>query len=178
MEVVMQRDVKAVLDGAFGGVLGTAGMSGLMLAAGKAGLMGEHPPDKIAGAALDAVGIHEPDEEAQDAVASVLHLGFGMGCGALFGLLHRCLPFRVHGALHGMFFASIIWATSYQGWLPALGIMPPASEDHPDRPRVMFVAHLIYGALLGTIVERRNPEKPDQRRERRGAEDAEENGKK
>ena len=102
----MQRDVKAVLDGALGGVLGTAGMSGLMLAAGKAGLMGEHPPDKIAGAALDAVGIHEPDEEAQDAVASVLHLGFGMGCGALFGLLHRRLPFRVPGALHGMFFAS------------------------------------------------------------------------
>jgi hypothetical protein len=173
----MQRDVQAVLDGALGGALGTAGMSGLMLPAGKAGLMGEHPPDKIAGAALEAVGIHEPDEEAQDAVASVLHLGFGMGCGALFGLLHCRMPFRVHGGLHGMLFATIIWAASYQGWIPALGIMPPASKDRPDRPRVMFVAHLLYGALLGIVVERRSPEKPDRRGERRDAESAEENAK-
>ncbi|MGI8855899.1 MAG: DUF6789 family protein [Thermomicrobiales bacterium] len=152
----MQRDLKAILDGALGGAVGTVGMSSLMLAAAKAGLMGEHPPDTIAGAALDAVGVHEPDEEAQDAAATLLHFGFGIGCGALFGLLHRRLPFRVPGALHGMVFASIVWATSYQGWVPALGIMPPASEDRPDRPRVMLLAHLVYGALLGSIVERRS----------------------
>jgi hypothetical protein len=47
--------------------------------------------------------------------------------------------------------------TSYQGWIPALGIMPPASEDRPDRPRVMLLAHLVYGAILGNIVARRSP---------------------
>ena len=163
----MQRDLRAILDGALGGVVGTAGMSALMLAAGKAGLLGEHPPDKIAGAALDAVGVHEPDEEMQDAVASALHFGFGTGSGTLFGLLHRHLPFRVPGALHGMLFASIIWATSYQGWVPALGIMPPASKDRPARPLVMFIAHLIYGTILGTIVERRTPEKPHEPQRRK-----------
>ena len=168
----MQRDVKAILDGALGGAIGTVGMSSLMLAAGKAGLMGEHPPDKIAGAALDAVGVHNRDEEDQDAVATLLHFGFGIGCGALFGLLHRRLPFRVPGALHGMLFACIVWATSYQGWVPALGIMPPASEDRPDRPRVMFAVHLVYGSILGSIVERRNPEKADRRKEREDAKDA------
>ena len=157
----MQRDLKAIFDGALGGAVGTAGMSAFMLAAGKAGLMGEHPPDTIAGAALDVVGIHAPDEEAQDALAVLLHLGIGIGCGMLFGVVHRRLPFRVPAALHGMVVGSLIWVTSYQGWIPALGIMPPASEDRPDRPRVMLLAHLIYGALLGTIVARRC-EEPDE----------------
>jgi len=156
-ETRMQRDLRAILDGALGGVVGTAGMSAFMLAAGKAGLMGEQPPDKIARAALDALGVHEPDKKSQDALASLLHLGFGMGCGALFGLLHRRLPFRAPGALHGMLFACVIWAASYQGWIPGLDIMPPASEDRPDRPRVMLLVHLVYGAILGNIVARRQP---------------------
>lgn len=160
----MQRDVKAILDGALGGALGTAGMSALMLAAGKAGLMGEQPPDKIAGAALDALGVHEPDERAQDAMATALHFAFGTGSGVLFGVLHRRLPFRVPGALHGMLFAAIIWAANYQGWIPGLDIMPPASEDRPDRPRVMLLVHLVYGAILGIVVARRQPT-PDLRAE-------------
>lgn len=152
----MERDVKAILDGALGGAVGTAAMSAVMLVAGKSGLMGEHPPDKIAGAALDAAGIREPDEGAQDAVAVTLHFGFGVGMGALFGLLHRRLPRWVPAGLHGVLFGALVWAASYQGWVPALGIMPPASRDRPDRPRVMLVAHGIYGAVLGAVVARRD----------------------
>ncbi len=165
----MQRDIRAILDGALGGVVGTAGMSAFMLAAGKAGLMGEHPPDTIAGATLDAVGIHTRDEEDQDALATLLHFGFGIGSGMLFGVLHRRLPFRVPAVLHGMLFASTIWVTSYQGWIPALGIMPPASEDRPDRPRVMYLAHLIFGALLGAIVARRAADEEPENRQTREA---------
>jgi hypothetical protein len=153
----MQRDVRAITDGALGGVIGTVGMSAWMLAAGKAGLIGEQPPDKIAGAALNAADVHEHNEEAQDALATLLHFGFGISCGALFGVLHRRLPFRAAAALHGMFFALLVWATSYQGWIPALGIMPLASRDYPNRARVMILAHLIYGALLGSVVARRSP---------------------
>ena len=156
----MQRDAKAMRDGAFGGVVGTAGMSAFMLAAGKAGLMGEQPPDKIAGAALDAADIHANTEEEQDALATLLHFCFGISCGTLFGGLHRRLPFRLPAVLHGMFFAFLIWATSYQGWIPALGIMPPASRDRPRRPITMILAHLIYGAILGNVVARRG-EEPD-----------------
>ncbi len=161
MEVCMQRDVKAILDGGLGGVVGTAGMSVLMLAAGKAGLIGEQPPDKIAGAALDMAGVQQRDEAAQDAVATLLHFSFGIGCGALFGVLHRRLPLHVPATLHGMVFALLIWATSYQGWVPALGIMPPASRDHPNRPRVMILAHLIYGGLLAGVVARRGEPAPE-----------------
>jgi len=152
----MQRDVQAILDGAIGGGIATVGMSALMLVAREAGLMGEQPPEKITAAALDAVGIEDPDEATQDVLASLLHFGFGIGTGALFAVLHRRLPFRVPAAVHGVVFGSLVWALSYQGWIPVLGIMPPASRDRPDRPRVMLIAHWVYGAILGAIVARRD----------------------
>jgi hypothetical protein len=165
----MQRDVKAIVDGIVGGGIGTAGMSAFMLAAEKAGLMGEHPPDLIAGAALEAMGIHQRDEEKQDALAVLLHFGFGIGMGALFGLVHRRLPFRVPAALHGLLYGTLVWAASYQGWVPALGIMPPASDDRPDRPRAMLVAHWVYGAILGLVVDRRGEHARDDESSDRGA---------
>jgi hypothetical protein len=47
-----------------------------------------------------------------------------------------------------------VWAVSYQGWIPALGILPKASEDRPARPAVMVTAHVVYGAVLGALEER------------------------
>jgi hypothetical protein len=46
-------------------------------------------------------------------------------------------------------FASVVWFLSYQGWVPALQFMPPASRDDPGRVAAMVVAHLFYGAALG-----------------------------
>lgn len=153
----MQRDVRAMLDGAVGGGIGTATMSVVMLVARRVGLMGEQPPEAITAAALDASGMEDRDEDTQDILATVAHFGFGIGTGALFGMLHRRLPFRVNAAAHGVIFGSLVWATAYQGWVPALGIMPPASRDRPDRPQVMLLAHWVYGATLGIVVARRAP---------------------
>ena len=47
-----------------------------------------------------------------------------------------------------------VWAVSYQGWVPALGILPKASEDRPARPAVMVAAHVVYGAVLGALEQR------------------------
>lgn len=157
----MQRDLQALRDGAVAGAGGTAGMSVLMLAAGRLGLMGEQPPEKITAAALDAAGVGQRDEATQDALASALHLAFGMGIGALFAAIHRRLPVRIPGYLHGMIFATLVWAISYQGWVPALGIMPPASRDRPGRPLLMWLAHLVFGGILGTLVARGSPSSPE-----------------
>lgn len=150
----MQRDVRAILDGALGGALGTVTMSAVMLLAGKAGLMGEHPPDLIAGKLLDATGVDARSEAAQDALASVAHLGFGVGSGAVFAVLHRRLRLPIPAELHGVVFGTLVWAVSYRGWVPALGIMPPAEEDQPGRPAAMVLAHWVYGATLGAYVGR------------------------
>jgi hypothetical protein len=43
---------------------------------------------------------------------------------------------------------------SYEGWVPAAGIMPPAHRDRPSRSATMVVAHAVYGAVLGLWTRR------------------------
>jgi hypothetical protein len=52
-----------------------------------------------------------------------------------------------------MMYATGIWLVSYQGWVPALGIMPPASRDRRGRVATMLVAHWVYGAALRELVK-------------------------
>ncbi len=147
----MQRDVRALVDGTVGGCLGTIAMSSVMVAAQKVGALGGQPPAHIAGAGLDALGLRRTRKE-QAALAVALHLVFGSTAGALFGLLSRRLRVPLGPALQGVLFASLVWATSYKGWIPALGILPPPERDRPGRPAVMVLAHWLYGAILGAVV--------------------------
>jgi hypothetical protein len=91
-----------------------------------------------------------PTERQADALAVVAHLGFGAVTGAAYALAPRIGP----PVLRGVVTALGVWAVSYQGWVPALGILPKASEDRPARPAVMIAAHVVYGAVLGGLEDR------------------------
>nr|MDQ2732532.1 DUF1440 domain-containing protein [Armatimonadota bacterium] len=145
----MQRDLKAIVDGGIGGCLGTATMSLLMLAGEEAGLMGGHPPKQIITKALDAMGMGGQSDGTENALAVLMHFGFGVAAGSVFAVLHRRLPLRIPPAVHGIVFGGLVWGASYKGWIPALGIMPDPERDKLSRPEVMLVAHLIYGCTLG-----------------------------
>ncbi len=150
----MQRDLQATVDGSIAGGIATVAMSALMLAARKAGLMGRLPPQHIAQAVLKAGGKHDASEELQALTATFLHFAFGAGIGALFAVLHRRLRLPIGAMPHALLFSSGVWAVSYKGWVPALGIMPPPERDRQDRPVVMLVAHWVYGVTLGAAVNR------------------------
>lgn len=122
-------------------------MSAVMLALREQ--LGEQPPDAIVKHTAGAVGA-APTEEQADAMAVAAHLGFGVTVGAAYALLPRVGP----PVLRGVATALAVYAASYQGWVPAVGILPPASRDKPGRPRVMVAAHVVYGAVLGAAEER------------------------
>jgi hypothetical protein len=151
----MQRDMKAIIDGGLGGAAGTAAMSAAMLAARRTGLMARLPPVIIAEGALDASGVEGEPPEARNLLATLLHFGFGVGAGAVFGLVHNRLRLPVWDSLQGLIFGSLVWLISYKGWVPALGLMPPPERDQPGRPTTMLLSHFVYGAILGLIVGRR-----------------------
>jgi hypothetical protein len=117
-------------------------MSAVMLGLRKQ--LGEQPPDAIVKSAADAVGA-QPSESQADALAVVAHVGFGASVGAAYALLPRVGP----PVARGVVTALAVYAASYQGWVPALGILPKASDDRPGRPAVMIAAHVVYGAVLG-----------------------------
>ncbi len=136
-----------VVRGAVAGTVATGAMSALMLAARRQ--MGEQPPDAIAKKAADAVGA-SPTESQADALAVALHMGFGATIGAAYSLLPRVGPPVARAVAVSM----AVYAASYQGWVPALNILPPASKDKPARPAVMAAAHVVYGAVLGLLEHR------------------------
>lgn len=151
--------------GAVAGTLATGLMSAVMLGAKRIGLMGEMPPETITARFLDRLGWHHRSGETQDLLAVVTHVGFGAAAGSLYAVIQRRLRPPVPPVVAGMVFATGVWLVSYQGWVPALGIMAPATRDRPGRPQSMLVAHLVFGVVLGALLGR-----PARGRERRGPE--------
>ncbi len=149
----IEPPVWTVARGAGAGAIATLVMSAVMLAAGKLGFHGKQPPEVIVETALDAADI-DRSERTENVLAGLAHLGFGGSMGALFALLRRMARTPGPEVLHGAGFGLGVWAVSYQGWIPALGILPPPSRDTSERPPTMIVAHLVYGAVLGGLVGR------------------------
>jgi hypothetical protein len=141
--------IDALARGAAAGTAATAAMSGLMLAAGRAGLMGRQPPEAIVRQAGARTAV-EPRGRLADVLAVVAHLGFGAGTGAAYALLPRSR----RPVLRGVAVGEAVYAVSYAGWVPAFGALPRPGRDRPGRQAVMVAAHLVYGGVLGALDDR------------------------
>ncbi len=138
-----------IVAGLLTGAAATVLMSVVMLAAGRLGLVGRQPPEQIVERGAIAGGLSMTDDQ-QNALASVLHLVFGAAVGAAFGLVAR-LSRPAMPELLAVPWALGVWAVSYFGWVPALRIMPPPTEDAPGRAWTMLLAHLVFGLALGGL---------------------------
>ena len=141
--------------GAAAGTVATVAMSALMLAAGRVGLLGRQPPQAIAEQAVRVGTGEHLSPPAGQALGVVTHLAFGAGAGVGYALLPRRLP----PPLRGCAWALGIYAVAYQGWVPALGALPPADEDRRDRVAVMVAVHLAYGVVLARVEQALDPKR-------------------
>jgi hypothetical protein len=144
--------MKTLVRGATAGTFATALMSLLMLGARKLGITGGLPPEKITSRLLNRAGVARTAKQ-QDAMATLLHFGFGAGAGAAFGVVAKRVP--VPSIPLGMAYGTAIWGVSYMGWVPMLGLMPPAHRDRRGRQVVMLAGHLVFGAALGALAGRK-----------------------
>lgn len=133
------------------GVVATAAMSVVMLAAKRVGLTGQLPPERIGDEVLETL-TDQPSKQSRESAASLLHFAFGAAAGAVLGaLVGRRRSGMVTMAI-GVAYASAVWAVSYLGWVPALNLMPPATRDRPGRAWVMLAAHWVYGAVAAAVI--------------------------
>jgi hypothetical protein len=109
------------------------------------------PPREITeGMAVKAGVRREIDEREMQRFTLAGHVGYGAACGGVLGMI---APRNVPGAIvTGMAFGLGVWAGSYLGWLPALGVRQSATEDPPARSGLMIAAHVVWGAAAGAIV--------------------------
>jgi uncharacterized membrane protein YagU involved in acid resistance len=92
---------------------------------------------------------HQPGENALRAATLLGHFGFG----AATGLLYACLAKRSAGLRSGIAYGLAVWTVSYFGWVPALRLLSPASQHPATRSALMIAAHVVWGSVLGCVVQ-------------------------
>jgi uncharacterized membrane protein YfcA len=137
---------KELLVGFIAGVIATAPMTVEFWLARRGKLIDEVPPHK----AIRSVAPHLR-EPALSSVSAVAHMLVGGVAGAVYG---AALPRRLRGALSGALFGIGVWVTGYELVMPAATNIKPAHRDRRERAGTIFVAHLIYGAVLGLLTRR------------------------
>ena len=124
----------------------TAAMSALMVTSERLGVMRGQPPRMI----IDRIAPRLDDGSAT-IVTTLAHTAYGVATGVLFA---RLMTHRRASALLGAAYGVVVWTIGYEGWVPALRVLPPAHRDQRGRVVTMVAAHLIYGSVLGRLVAR------------------------
>ena len=158
-DFLMPEGVSAALfDGAVAGLVATAPMTMVMLLLHRLlPAWEQYPlePRRITTRLARRVGLDEmvDDESAATAATAAAHFGYGAAAGALFPPLAGWLPVPTVAA--GLAYGLAVWAGSYLGLIPALGLLSPATEHPRRRNLLMIIAHLVWGGALGLLVARR-----------------------
>ena len=148
----MLPPVKDALVGFAAGALATVPMTAEFWVAWRAKLIDEVPPHKAIRSVTSRLG--EPELSIVSAVA---HLIVGGVAGAAYAVM---VPRRLRGIASGTVFGLGVWATGYEVVMPAATDIEPAHRDQRSRAGTIFVAHVIFGAVLGMTMAARRPSRP------------------
>jgi putative membrane protein len=111
------------------------------------------PPRRVTERAAASVDAHDDMNEPQKKAATgVAHFAYGAGAGAVYGALSPLLP--MSPVWSGVAYGLGVWAGSYLGLMPALGLHPPATREPAGRNALMIGAHIVWGATLGLLTDR------------------------
>jgi hypothetical protein len=151
--------MRRLLSGLVGGAAGTAAMTMAMRIMHRQ-LPSEDrhplPPRHIAMALADKSGIGRPRrEDDRKALTMAVHYGYGTGMGAVYSLIAprtRWAPL-----VAGLPFGLTVWTAGYLGWLPAVGLYPPATQESAPRNALMIASHVVWAGTIAAVVEALRP---------------------
>jgi uncharacterized membrane protein YagU involved in acid resistance len=131
-----------LLIGGIAGFVGTMAMTAAMRRMhGRLPRKERYPltPREIVDSTAAKAGAILPDEAAKD-ITTAAHFAYGAAMGALIAAMNP-KPSKPTGALAG----AAIWLASYMGWIPAVGLLEPATRHPPRRNALMIGSHLVWG---------------------------------
>jgi hypothetical protein len=109
------------------------------------------PPREITLAASERVGLGKlvREDPLKTVATGAGHFAYGSLGGAAYAQLSKQLPFPT--VIKGLIFALAYWAVGYLGWIPAAGLLSPATRHPPKRTALTITAHLVYGCLTAIL---------------------------
>jgi uncharacterized membrane protein YagU involved in acid resistance len=143
------RLASRLLIGGIAGLVGTMAMTGAMRRWHRKLPMEERyplTPREIVDSAAEQQGVSLTSEGAKD-VTLAAHFAYGAACGAALAAIDPQMG-RKTGAVAGVG----VWFASYMGWIPAAGILKPATEHPPRRNALMIGVHLVWGAATAAAM--------------------------
>lgn len=148
---------RKLLRGAAAGAMATVPMSISMLIGWRLLPRREKyhlPPRLVTEEITRRIGVKERiPEEGLIGLTIFSHFAYGAVFGASYALFEQ--RFTWHSSLKGVLAGLALWTGSYLGWLPAMGILTPATRHPWRRNLLMVVAHVIWGVTLGEILRKR-----------------------
>lgn len=111
------------------------------------------PPRQITEDVTERVGIKDRLTEPElVGLTTFSHFGYGAFFGWIYALFEHRLS--LHSSLKGALTGVALWIASYLGWLPAMGILSPATRHPWRRNLLMIVAHVVWGVTLGEVMRK------------------------
>lgn len=111
------------------------------------------PPRQITMGVAEKTGVkNDLSQKNRTRLTLLSHYAVGTAAGAVYGAVAHRIP--LPAPLAGAAFGLSVWAGNYLGLLPALGLLPPATEHPPRRTALMIAAHLVWGVSTGIIAAR------------------------
>jgi hypothetical protein len=158
-----QSMIEKMIRGGLAGLAATGPMTAVMRAGerlvpltSKIADRGKLPPRQVTEGVLHKADANEQlDERERGVAAAIAHYGFGTTAGALLSLAVNKVNnvTRVPTPLLGAAFGVGVWAASYAGWLPLMGIRRHATEEPAGRNIQMIAAHIVWGAAAGAALD-------------------------
>jgi uncharacterized membrane protein YagU involved in acid resistance len=108
------------------------------------------PPRSVTKGITETVGIWQRlPPAARTALTWASHFGYGTTMAVVYAESggRASVPPAASGSVFGLG----VWAASYAGWLPALGILPPPKDKPRERNAMLVGAHLVWGSVLGLV---------------------------
>ena len=159
------RRRRAALAGALGGVAGGVAMTVLITQvapriAPKDMLPRTPAPMRTVRWAEREVGRPRAlSRSSEQAAAMAAHLAYSALAGAGYGLARsslqgaRGLPAPAAGAVFGL----LVWAASFQGLLPALGVKEATTAHPPKRWPAPVMGHAVFGSVTAAVAAKVDP---------------------
>jgi hypothetical protein len=103
------------------------------------------PPKEITLALAARAGMSDEisEEPVKTMATGAGHFGYGALGGILFSMGFPRL--QINPLIAGSLFGFLYWTIGYLGWIPATGILSPATRHPPQRALLTLTAHLVYG---------------------------------